>query len=159
MKLTDRSVTAELRRHGYKLTHQRRAVIGTIIASRDHLTPARIYEKVSREHPDIGIVTVYRTLELLSRLGLICELHAGGACPTYTASNPAHHHHLICSECGRVVNFMGHNLEPLENRLARESGFRIESHVLEFMGVCADCQKTGAGRGSNLKSNLDTGAV
>ncbi len=140
MKLTERKIGTALHRHGYKLTSQRRAVIGAIINSRDHLTPARIYEKVNREHNDIGLVTVYRTLELLSRLGLVCELHAGGDCPTYTAANPEHHHHLICSDCGRVVDFTGHNLEPLEKRLTLESGFKIQDHVLEFMGVCADCQ-------------------
>jgi Fur family ferric uptake transcriptional regulator len=142
MKLTERKITTELRRQGYKLTPQRQSVIDTIIASQDLLTPARIYEKVIREHPDIGLVTVYRTLELLSRLGLICELHASGNCPTYTASNPEHHHHLICSACGKVVDFMGHDLESLEDRLTRESGFRIQNHVLEFIGVCSVCQET-----------------
>lgn len=142
MKLTERKIATELRKHGYKLTPQRQAVIDTIVASQDMLTPARVYEKVSREHPDIGLVTVYRTLELLSRLGLICELHSGGTCPTYTASNPEHHHHLICSACGKVVDFTGHNLAPLENRLTRESGFKIQNHVLEFIGVCSTCQET-----------------
>jgi Fur family ferric uptake transcriptional regulator len=142
MKLTERKVTTELRKHGYKLTPQRQAVIDTIVSSHDMLTPASIYEKVSREHPDIGLVTVYRTLELLSRLGLICELHAGSTCPTYTASNQEYHHHLICSGCGKVVDFTGHNLAPLEDRLARESGFKIQNHVLEFIGVCSKCQET-----------------
>jgi Fur family ferric uptake transcriptional regulator len=142
MKLTERKITTTLRRHGYKLTPQRQAVIDTIVASQDLLTPARIYEKVSSEHPDIGLVTVYRTLELLSRLELICELHAGGSCPTYTASNLEHHHHLICSGCGKVVDFTGHNLAPLEDRLAQESGFKIQNHVLEFIGVCSACQES-----------------
>jgi len=140
MKLSERKIGAELHRQGYKLTRQRQAVIGAIISSRDHLTPAGIYERVNRAHPDIGLVTVYRTLELLSRLRLVCELHAGGACPTYTACTSEHHHHLICSSCGRVVDFTGHNLGPLEDRLSRESGFEIKDHVLEFIGVCADCQ-------------------
>jgi Fur family ferric uptake transcriptional regulator len=141
MKLTERKITATLHRNGYKLTPQRQAVIDTIVTSQDMLTPASIYEKVSNEHPDIGLVTVYRTLELLSRLGLICELHAGSTCPTYTASNQEHHHHLICSACGKVVDFTGHDLEPLEDRLSRESGFMIQNHVLEFIGVCSTCQK------------------
>jgi len=142
MKLTERKITATLHRNGYKLTPQRQAVIDTIVTSQDMLTPASIYEKVSLEHPDIGLVTVYRTLELLSRLGLICELHAGSTCPTYTASNREHHHHLICSACGKVVDFIGHDLTSLEDRISHESGFRIQNHVLEFIGVCSTCQKT-----------------
>ena len=71
MRLTDRRIITALRRHGYKLTPQRRAVIGSIASSPDHLTPAAIYEKVHQERPDIGLATIYRTLEILAKLGLI----------------------------------------------------------------------------------------
>ena len=141
MKLTERKITTELHKHGYKITPQRRAVINTIISSTDQLTPAQIYEKVNFAYPDVGLVTIYRTLELLSRLHLICELHAGNNYPTYTISNAEHHHHLICSDCGKVVDFIGHNLAPLEERLTRESGFKINNHILEFIGVCSTCQE------------------
>lgn len=140
MRLTERSIINALRRHGYKLTPQRRAVIGSIASSPDHLTPAAIYEKVHQERPDIGLVTIYRTLEILAKLGLICELHAGGSCRSYTISAPEHHHHLICSSCGDVIDFTGHDLSPLEKRLSRETGFEIEGHLLEFIGRCQNCQ-------------------
>ena len=141
MKLTKKKITTELKRHSYKLTKQRQVVIAAIIDGQDQFTPARIYEKVHREHPDIGLVTIYRTLGVLTELGLICELHAGGDCPTYTVSTPQHHHHLICSQCGRVVDFTGHSLAELEQRLTRESGFRIDSHVLDFIGLCLPCRR------------------
>jgi len=143
MRLTDRKLATALRQHGYKLTPQRWAVIGTIASSKDHLTPAEIYEKVQKDHPGIGLVTVYRTLDILSRLELICELHAGGNCRSYTISTPQHHHHLICSNCGKVVDFTGHglNLGELEQRLSNESGFRIDDHLLEFVGLCQACQE------------------
>jgi Fur family ferric uptake transcriptional regulator len=107
MRLTERRIAIALRRHGYKLTPQRRAVIGTIASSPDHLTPAAIHQKVCQERPDIGLVTIYRTLEILGRLGLICELHTGGSGRSYTMGAPEHHHHLICSNCGGVVDFAG----------------------------------------------------
>ncbi len=69
MSLTEKKVIAELRRQGYKLTPQRRGVIRTITSSRGHLTPAAIYEKACLEHNGIGLVTVYRTLDILTRLG------------------------------------------------------------------------------------------
>jgi Fur family ferric uptake transcriptional regulator len=141
MQLTGKRIITALKKSGYKMTPQRVAVIDTIVSRSDHLTTAQLYEKVHEAHPEIGLVTVYRTLQLLSRMDLICELHACGNCPTYTLSNPRHHHHLICSNCGRVVDFTGHYLDDLETKLARDSGFKIDSHVLEFVGVCDTCQK------------------
>jgi Fur family ferric uptake transcriptional regulator len=141
MRLTERKIAATLRRHGYKLTPQRKAVIKTIVRSQDHLTPAEIYQKLHKEHPNIGLVTIYRTLEILSEMELICELHAGGNCHSYTVSIPLHHHHIICSGCGKVVDFTGYNLDGLERRLTSESGFRIDDHLLEFIGLCQTCQK------------------
>ncbi|MFC1943105.1 Fur family transcriptional regulator [Chloroflexota bacterium] len=141
MRLTERKVVASLRQYGYKLTPQRRAVIRAITSSQDHLTPATIYNKVHQDHPNIGLVTIYRTLEILGQLELICELHAGGICRSYTISTPQRHHHLICSHCGIVIDFTRHNLSELEQSLYKESGFRIDGYLLEFFGLCQACQK------------------
>jgi len=149
MKPSDRSITIALKRHGHKLTPQRRAVIHALTSNQDHLTPAAIFDTVSQDHPGIGLVTVYRTLKLLAELGLICELHTSDNCPSYTAGTPQHHHHLICSGCGKVVDFTGaniieHDLATLETRLSRESGFRIDDHLLELTGLCRVCQEAPA---------------
>lgn len=141
MRLTEKKVVATLRRRGYKLTPQRRAVIQAITASQDHMTPATIYEKVCQKNSRIGLVTIYRTLEILAKLELICELHSGGICHSYTIGAPRHHHHLICSNCGMVVDFISYSLGELERSLSRESGFRIDSHLLEFSGLCPACQE------------------
>jgi len=143
MKLTQKRVIASLRRHGYKLTPQRRAIIQVIISSSDHLTPADIYDKLHQNQSGIGLVTIYRTLEVLDRLGLICEVHAGGNCHSYLARRPEeHHHHLLCSKCGRVVDFANCELSKLEKRLCQETGFKMESHLLEFLGICPECQES-----------------
>jgi len=141
MRLTKRKVAAILRQHSYKLTPQRRVVIQAIASNQDHLTPTAIYERVHQHHPSIGFVTIYRTLEILARLGLICELHAGGSCRSYTISAPGHHHHLICSNCSRVIDFTGCELGKVEQDLSSKTGFRIEGHLLEFIGLCQACQK------------------
>jgi Fur family ferric uptake transcriptional regulator len=141
MRLTERKVATTLKQHGYKLTPQRRVVIQAIASTQDHLTPTAIYEKVHQDHPNIGFVTIYRTLEILAELGLICELHAGGSCRSYTISALGHHHHLICSKCSEVIDFTGYDLNELEQRLSRETGFHIEDHLLEFVGLCRNCQK------------------
>jgi Fur family ferric uptake transcriptional regulator len=141
MRFSEKKIATILRQHGYKFTPQRWAVIQAIASSQDHLTPADIYKRVHQEHPEIGLVTVYRTLDILAKMGLICELHAGGSCRSYTAAASEHHHHLICSSCGRVVDVCGYDLSDLEQRLSLETGFEIEDHLLEFVGLCHSCQQ------------------
>jgi Fur family transcriptional regulator, ferric uptake regulator len=140
MAYTPRKIESELRQRGFKVTPQRRTIIREIIDSKEHQTPNAIYEKVRREHPSIGLVTIYRTLEMLAELGLICEMHAGGSCRSYLMRRPAeHHHHLICSDCGKVVDFTDCGLEELEKRISKESHFKINGHLLEFLGQCRKC--------------------
>ena len=135
MRLTASKINSILRQRGYRLTSQRRAVVNTIAGTHNHLTPAAIYKRVKREYPGIGLVTIYRNLEILTELGLICEVHAGGSCRSYLMRKPLeHHHHLICSECGRVVDFADCDLGELEHRLSQETGFKMEGHLLEFIG-------------------------
>ena len=142
MRFIERKIVSILRQRGYKLTPQRRAVLNVIALTREHLTPAAIYERVHQEHPGIGLVTIYRTLEILAELGLICEVHIGGNCRSYLMRRPLeHHHHLICSDCGAVVDFADCDLGELEQRLSQETGFKIEDHLLEFLGRCQNCRK------------------
>lgn len=141
MRLTERKIAVTLREHGYKLTRQRRIVIWAIASSQDHLTPLAVYEKVHQDYPNIGFVTIYRTLEVLTKLKLICELHAGGSCRSYTISSPGHHHHLICSKCGTVIGFTDCQLGNVARRLSNQTRFRIDDHLLEFIGLCQACQK------------------
>jgi Fur family ferric uptake transcriptional regulator len=144
--ITEKRIERELHQRGYKVTPQRRVIITAIEGSREHLTPAAIYVKVHSSHPSIGLVTVYRTIEILAELGLICETHAGGTCHSYLMRRPAeHHHHLICSDCGQVVDFKDCDLEKLERRLAQETNFKISGHLLEFLGQCRRCKEKAAG--------------
>jgi Fur family ferric uptake transcriptional regulator len=141
MKLTANRIAGILREHGYKLTPQRHAVLKVIAASHDHLTPEAIYEKAHLKNPDIGLVTIYRTLDLLGELNLVCRVHAPDGCRSYMMRRPTdHHHHLICSGCGRVVDFTGCALADLEQRLSQETSFDINGHLLEFYGLCPDCR-------------------
>jgi Fur family transcriptional regulator, ferric uptake regulator len=140
MKLTANKIAGILREHGYKLTPQRHAVLKVIASSHDHLTPEAIYKKAHLENYDIGLVTIYRTLDLLSELNLVCRVHAPDGCRSYMMRRPTeHHHHLICSRCGRVVDFTGCTLADLEKRLSQETMFNISGHLLEFYGLCPDC--------------------
>jgi Fur family ferric uptake transcriptional regulator len=143
MYYSQRKIETTLRQRGYKVTPQRRSIIGAIIGANEHLTPNAIHKKVHLAYPSIGLVTIYRTLEVLAELGLICETHAGGSCRSYLMRRPAgHHHHLICSDCGKVIDFTDCGLGELESRLAEKNSFKISGHLLEFLGQCRDCRKT-----------------
>jgi Fur family ferric uptake transcriptional regulator len=141
MRLTANKIAGILREHGYKLTPQRHAILKVIASSSDHLTPEAIYEKACSKKPDIGLVTVYRTLELLGKLNLVCRVHAPDGCRSYMMRRPTeHHHHLICSQCGRVVDFTNCTLAGMEQKLSKETRFDISGHLLEFYGLCPDCR-------------------
>jgi Fur family ferric uptake transcriptional regulator len=141
MRLTANKIAGILREHGYKLTPQRHAVLKVIAASNDHLTPEAIHAKALLKNPNIGLVTVYRTLDLLSKLNLVCRVHALDGCRSYMMRRPTeHHHHLVCSDCGRVVDFTDCALEEMEQRLSQETSFDINGHLLEFYGRCPDCR-------------------
>ena len=137
-----KNLSTLLRQKGYKLTPQRRAVINAIAKSNVHVTPAELYERAHSEHPGVGLVTVYRTLKMLSGMGLICEMHSEGHSRSYLLRRPAeHHHHLICSGCGFVVDFASCTLNELEQSLVDSTGFVMEDHFLEFRGRCPNCQR------------------
>jgi Fur family ferric uptake transcriptional regulator len=138
----EKRVTQAVHEKGYKLTPARRALIGVIAESNSHLTPAEIYVRARHKDPDISLVTTYRTLDMLSRLGFICEVYTDDRSRSYLIrKQEKHHHHIVCSECGRVLDFTGCDLLALENKLAKETGFHIDSHLLEFVGKCRACQK------------------
>ena len=144
MSNKEREIAAALSEHGYKLTSQRLAVVHAIAHAGEHVTPAVVYSKICQHHPTIGLTTVYRTLEILARAGFIDKVHLGGNCHSYTVKERGHHHHLICSDCGKVVDFAGCDLSELENSLSQQTGFRLKSHLLEFLGRCPDCQRAAS---------------
>ncbi len=90
----------------------------------------------------MGLVTVYRTLNMLAALGLLCQVHMDGRKRSYVMRRPAeHHHHLVCSQCGTVVDFASCDLGELEGKLSRQTGFEINGHLLEFSGCCQECKQ------------------
>ncbi len=141
MKLTENRVAGILRQKGYKLTPQRHAILRVIASQTDHLSPEAIHEKTREYRLGVGLVTVYRTLEILDRLNLVCRVHSGDGCRDYVMRRPdGHHHHLVCSDCGRAVDFTHCDLGALEDRLSRETGFEIQGHLLELYGKCDNCR-------------------
>lgn len=146
MRLTANRIAGILRQRGYRLTPQRHAVLKALASCQECLAPDAILERARAHSPEIGRVTVYRTLEILGRHGLVCRVHTPEGCRGYMMTRPSgHHHHLVCSVCGRTEDFTDCDLGALEQRLAEEKGFRLSGHLLELYGTCPECLKKGAG--------------
>lgn len=133
-------IAARLRRAGYKITPSRMAVLEVIAQEGEHLNPNEVLDQAKSIHAGIGRATVYRTLELLTQLGIVRPIYVGEDGPIYIRAEGGHHH-LVCSNCGRVVDFERCAADEIANELAARHGFDITSHLLEFYGVCPDCRR------------------
>lgn len=137
-KITE--ISESLRRKGYRLTPQREAVIKILLENpNQHLAAEDIYAMVRKTHPEIGMATVYRTLDLLSNEKIINQLNFEEGYSRYELESQAHHHHLVCLKCGKIIEFNDHLLERVEEALAAEYQFQIVGHLLKFYGYCANC--------------------
>lgn len=134
---------AKLRAYGFKLTPQRRAVLRLFcFAGARHLTAQEAYDAIRLLEPNIGLVTVYRALELFSSLGILDKVRFNDGLDRYERHPGAagHHHHLVCTGCGQVVEFDNCLIKSMEQKLEKMSGFCIEGHWLELIGRCPQCR-------------------
>ncbi|MFC6332347.1 Fur family transcriptional regulator [Paenibacillus septentrionalis] len=137
-------IKQQLQAQGYKLTPQREATLRILLENEeDHLSAEDVFLLVKEIAPEIGLATVYRTLELLTDLHIVEKLNFGDGVARYDLrgdSNHHHHHHLICVQCGIVSEIKEDWLLPLEQRLQEQFGFETVDHRLDFHGVCKNCQ-------------------
>ncbi len=146
--LSEKSVIQQLSQAGYRITKPRRAIVRALLQDEGHASPSEVLERAKLYYPTIGLVTVYRTLDLLSELGFVRRIHAADGCHSYATANNGHHHHLVCRHCGAAVEFQGCDLLPFLNRIEEQTGYTIEDHLLELVGVCSNCQQVSARGGS-----------
>lgn len=139
------NIKEKLKEEGYKLTTQRRAILDSIVNNRgNHLSPEEIYDIVKLKYPEIGLATVYRTLQLLEQINVISKVNFDDGCSRYelnTNSKDHHHHHLICLGCGKVIEVKLDLLENLEHEIEKEGKFKIVDHNVKFFGYCSECKK------------------
>lgn len=129
----------ELRAQGYRLTPQRQLVLEAVTRL-GHATPEEIAEAVRATASGVNISTVYRTLELLEQLGLVTHTHLGHGAPTYHSADDADHVHLVCRECGGVVETTPDVVGAVVDRLAAEEGFAADVRHLAIFGTCRGCR-------------------
>lgn len=141
------SFKAMLRDKGLKVTNQRIYVLETLQMSKNqHLTAEEIYNKVKTGHPEIGLATVYRTIQILRELHLIDRINFDDGSERYEIAESAqsgakhhHHHHLVCLKCGRVFEFEDDMMEGLEESIAQKTGFKVVDHEVKLYGYCKEC--------------------
>lgn len=138
--MTVEVVLEQLRLAGYRITEPRRAVVQTVCQSADSLSPGEVYERARLVYPELGLVTVYRTLDLLAEQGLVRRVHLEDGCHSYAGTMHSHGHHLVCTECNQVVEFADCDVQALIEQIGRRTGFRIDQHLLELAGLCPRCQ-------------------
>ena len=126
-----------LQKNGLKQTRQREAILDAFLASPGHMTSEQLYERVRETHPDVGAATVYRTLRLLCDAGL-ANSHQFGEGVTLYEVEGRHHDHLICNECGKIVEFRSEVVESEQDKIAREQGFRLTKHQHILFADCLD---------------------
>lgn len=131
-----------LQRAGLRRTNQRDLILETFLRTEDHLTSEDLYQLVKRQDPNVGHTTVYRTLKLLTEAGLAREVRFGDNKTYYEHHfNHQHHDHMICTHCGKVIEFFSAEIEALQDQMADNFGFQPTHHSLRLWGFCSDCQK------------------
>jgi len=129
-----------LDRAGYRLTEPRRAV-ATLIAGRDgHFTAADLEEDARARHLLIGRATIFRALDLFTELEVVERVDLPDGGHAYVPCEPVHHHHVICTNCGRATEIEDVGIEALLEAVKRETGYDVSSHRLELFGLCPICQ-------------------
>lgn len=133
-------ITQAIQEKGYRLTAARQAIAETLIQSGAHISADALVEIVHQHAPQVGRMTVYRTLDLLCELNILRPVYQGTGAAHYILLDEGHHHHLICSNCDRVVEFDECLLSEMQEQLGDRFNFVIQGHLLELYGLCENCQ-------------------
>ena len=145
MSATDQIVTA-FDRAGYFRTDARLTMAELVAARTGHFTAADLVDEIRSRRLGIGRATVFRTLEAMETLGVIerIDLPSGGH--AYLRCDPAHHHHVVCSQCGRAAEILDNGVAAIVTAVARQTGYRVDEHRLELFGLCPVCLAKQPGR-------------
>jgi Fur family ferric uptake transcriptional regulator len=132
-------ILGAMRNAGARLTGPRRAVARVLGESRGWMSAEAIAARARRHCPSIGLVTVYRTLNLLESLGIARRVHGPTGCHGYALASIDDGHFLVCRDCNEVIEFEGCDVDRVVRRVTRRTGFRVETHMLELVGLCPAC--------------------
>ncbi len=132
-----------LKSNGLKFTAQREAILRTLYDHADHFTPENLYFLVKERYPQLntGITTIYRTLNLLEENKLATSISFGTQGKKFELGNKPHHDHLICTKCGKIIEFEDTQIEHLQQKIAKKYNFELTDHLMQLYGICEECQQ------------------
>ncbi|WP_200762243.1 Fur family transcriptional regulator [Nitrosophilus alvini] len=130
-----------VKKRGLKYSLQREEILKILYKAKEHLSPEEILYKVKKSQKNIGLATVYRALSFLEKEGLINSISFGVEGKKYELNRGSHHDHMICLECGKIIEFFDEELELLQEKIAKKFGFKIVSHDMNLYGICKECSK------------------
>jgi len=133
-----------LKDKGMKYTEQRAIILQILISLDEHLNAEDVHAIIKEKYPqqNIGIATIYRTLNFLEEVDLISSISFGKDGKKYESNNKNQHHdHIICTSCGKIVEFLDDEIEKLQEDVAIKNGFKITDHTMQIYGICNECQK------------------
>ena len=136
-----KDIISKLSELGYRMTPQRAMIVSAIENSDNHISAEEIYAQVIAKYSHVNISTVYRTLEMLKRLGLVTETDMGEGRVRYHPAGKGHHHHLVCIECGAIIDLDESVLSPVKDVLRKKYGFIADLRHLAIFGRCTKCSK------------------
>ena len=144
-----------IQKKGLKRTTQRDLILNVFLRTEEHLSNEDLYRLVKLEDPGVGQTTVYRTLKLLTEAGLAREVRFGDGRTHYEHHyKHQHHDHMICSECGKIIEFFSAELEAIQDAMAAKHRFEVTQHLLRIIGICADCRRARRQKASE-EANLE----
>jgi len=131
-----------IQKQGLKRTAQRDLILDVFLRTEGHVSGEDLYQLVREKDPTVGQTTVYRTLRLLTDAGLAREVRFGDGRAHYEHNyKHEHHDHMICSKCGKIIEFYSPELEAIQDAMAAKYKFTLTEHLLRMIGVCADCHQ------------------
>jgi Fur family ferric uptake transcriptional regulator len=131
-----------LRHNNLKFTKQREAVLKTLYNNDEHFSPESLHTLLKNIYPklNIGIATVYRTLNLLEDSDMATSLSLGAAGKKFELGNKPHHDHMICKSCSSIIEFEDEEIEKKQEEIAHRHGFKLNGHIMQLYGLCKSCQ-------------------
>jgi Fur family ferric uptake transcriptional regulator len=130
-----------LRKEGLKITPQRIAVLEEIIKNKGHRESEDVYMAIKTRKTHVSRATVYRTLDILVQNGFARKLNLGDGRARYEPKiDSPHHDHMICNNCGKIIEFVNHEIEKIQEEIAKHHQFKLQQHIHQLFGICKECQ-------------------
>jgi len=145
MALDADSIARSFAERGLRLTRQRRAVVDAVAAAGASLSALQVFDAARERCPELGLTTVYRTLEVLSEIGAVRRVHGPDHCEAFVPAGAVHGHTVVCSSCGRATEFTQCDMHAVVDAAALQTGYEITEHFLQLSGVCAACHAAANG--------------